>query len=87
MAGDIIRETEYQERGSGEHRWYVKIPGLARCHCGRTVELSDCMTNPCDCGRDLDGSGNVLAPRECWGEETGETAADIMLGGDRCWDE
>lgn len=49
-----------------------------RCHCGRYVELYDAFLNTCDCGRDYDGAGNLLAPREQWGEETGESLADIL---------
>lgn len=47
-----------------------------RCACGRVVEL-DSFTNECDCGRDYNMSGQLLAPREQWGEETGECAADL----------
>lgn len=47
------------------------------CHCGATVLCSD-FTNTCSCGRDYNWSGMLLAPRSCWGEETGETAADIL---------
>ena len=41
------------------------------CNCGRKVYLER-FTNACSCGLDYDTSGNVLAPREFWGEETGE---------------
>jgi hypothetical protein len=36
------------------------------------------MTNTCECGRDYNWGGQLLAPRSQWGEETGETAADIL---------
>ena len=50
-----------------------------RCHV--KVWLSDAFWNTCDnCGADFDGNGNMLAPREQWGEETGECLADIMSG-------
>lgn len=32
------------------------------------------------CGRDYNSAGSLLAPREQWGEETGETAADYYAG-------
>ncbi|HUW57380.1 MAG TPA: hypothetical protein VMZ92_12155 [Planctomycetota bacterium] len=48
------------------------------CHCGRVVPCFD-FTNTCDCGADYNWSGMRLAPRECWGEETGETAAEILM--------
>jgi hypothetical protein len=31
-----------------------------------------------ECGADYNMSGQMLAPREQWGEETGETVADIL---------
>lgn len=48
-----------------------------RCHCGRIVECRG-FTNTCDCGADYNHAGQRLAPRSQWGEETGETAADIL---------
>jgi hypothetical protein len=51
--------------------------------CRSHVELTHHFTNTCDtCGADYDGGGNLLAPRSQWGEETGETYADIVMGGD-----
>lgn len=45
--------------------------------CGRQVSL-DGFTNTCECGADYNGFGQLLAPREQWGYETGETAAEIL---------
>ena len=56
---------------------YRHIPAEGRCACGRLV-LLDGFTSTCDCGRDYDSSGQLLAPREQWGEETGEPPADIL---------
>ena len=56
-----IVTTTYQRR--------IYREGL--CGCGRKVFLER-FTNACSCGLDYDTSGNVLAPREFWGEETGE---------------
>ena len=36
------------------------------------------FTNTCLCGADYNMSGQRLAPRSQWGEETGETADDIL---------
>ena len=47
------------------------------CECGRGVECIG-FTNTCDCGRDYNMSGELLAPRSQWGEETGESVADIL---------
>jgi hypothetical protein len=52
-------------------------PAVGQCdHCGRPVELEG-FTCSCCCGADYNSSGQRLAPRECWGEETGEHPADI----------
>src|SRR5574339_249968 len=54
-------------------------PGSIRCHCGNEVWLGNIMTNTCDkCGRDYNISGQLLAPRYQWGEETGESLSDIL---------
>ena len=49
-------------------------PGTGRCDtCGQTVYISDAFTSACDhCGTEYNGSGQRLAPRRFWGEETGE---------------
>lgn len=53
-------------------------PKIIQCKCGRRVEC-DGFTNTCDrCGADYNWAGERLAPRSEWGEETGESAADIM---------
>ena len=49
-----------------------------RCHCGATLVCQG-FTNTCDCGRDYNMSGDLLADRSQWGEETGETVADILM--------
>jgi hypothetical protein len=47
--------------------------------CGEPLECSG-FTNTCPiCERDYNWAGQGLAPRSCWGEETGETAADILM--------
>jgi hypothetical protein len=59
-AGVRITEYSVRERAVGE------------CDlCKRDVYL-DSFTNTCDCGADYNMSGQRLAPREQWGEETGE---------------
>jgi len=50
---------------------------VGKCECGRKVNLVG-FTNTCDCGRDYNMSGELLAPRSQWGEETGESVADIL---------
>ena len=52
-------------------RWLI-------CDCGNEVDLHG-FTNTCDgCEADYNSSGQRLAPHEQWGEETGESIADIM---------
>lgn len=59
------------------HHYSYSEPGAIRCACRREVELHG-FTNACDCGRDYNMSGDLLAPRSQWGEETGESVADIL---------
>lgn len=57
-------------------RWVEPRVGL--CECGCEVEL-DRFTNVCErCHRDYNSAGQELAPREQWGEETGEYLGDIL---------
>jgi hypothetical protein len=50
---------------------------VGKCSCGREVTLAY-FTNACECGRDYNSSGMLLAHRSQWGEETGESLADIL---------
>ena len=63
---EIIKKREGQQS-----------PAEGCCECGKLVTLTS-FTNTCDCGRDYNMSGQQLAPRSQWGEETGETAGDIL---------
>ena len=54
------------------------MPGkLKRCECGRDVWCEG-FTSTCICGADYNWAGQRLAPREQWGEETGESLDDIL---------
>ncbi len=53
-----------------EHSYFESAVG--RCACGRDVALDSSWANECGCGREYNGSGQLLAPRAQWGEETGE---------------
>lgn len=70
---NIIREATYSEETGRKIE-----DAVLRCGCGRAVTLDDPMTNTCDCGQEYNGSGQHLAPRSQWGEETGESLADIL---------
>ena len=50
---------------------YMK-PAVIRCNCGAKLFLHSSWANECGCGREYNGSGQLLAPRAQWGEETGE---------------
>ena len=50
---------------------YVE-PAVIRCNCGAWLALQSSWANECDCGREYNGSAQLLAPRSQWGEETGE---------------
>jgi hypothetical protein len=59
------------------HADYPKSPAEGPCdRCGQTVYLSG-FTNTCECGTDYNMSGQRLAPRSQWGEETGEHPTDL----------
>ena len=69
--GAVARKNSYQ---------HPAVIECARCHS--QVELDDAFLSTCGkCGADYNGSGQLLAPREQWGEETGESLADMLNGG------
>jgi hypothetical protein len=55
---------------------------IITCKCGEEMERHIPGADvECDkCHREYNSSGQELAPREQWGEETGETAADYDAG-------
>jgi hypothetical protein len=63
--------------GVREYRHTFTLPAIGECECKAHVVLSG-FTNTCDCGADYNMSGQRLADRAQWGEETGETASDIL---------
>lgn len=78
MAGNKVVETVDYTRGDGK---LVKR-NVIRCNCGSEVLCGE-FTNTCsNCGRDYNMSGQLLAPREQWGEDTGESLSDILIGSD-----
>jgi hypothetical protein len=71
---------EYAVTGPEFKSWihHYSEPAIGRCSCGCEVELYG-FTNTCDkCGRDYNMSGQALAPRSQWGEETGESYCDLQ---------
>jgi hypothetical protein len=70
------------DNGINVIEWEHVEPAVGRCSCGREVTLDTSPAgNDCGCGRIYNSSGQELAPRSQWGEETGETYADIVQGG------
>jgi hypothetical protein len=60
-----------------ESRRYT-VAAVGECDvCEKHVELEG-FTNTCSCGADYNSFGQRLADRSQWGEETGETADDIL---------
>lgn len=80
-------QENYQECLGGTHKVHKpyivtiehahRIPSIGKCECGAEVML-DRWTNPCQCGIDYNAAGQALAPREQWGEETGESFHDCL---------
>jgi hypothetical protein len=63
---------EYLEDGS-----WSRSNTIIEC-CGEELECGG-FTNTCPiCNADYNWSGARLAPREQWGEETGESLEDIL---------
>ncbi len=59
------------------NRWTE--PAVLACDCDREVVLEGDAR--CECGQWYNVLGQKLRPPEQWGEETGETLADILVGG------
>lgn len=56
----------------------ARPPKTIQCACGSSVACNG-FTNTCSgCGADYNMSGQLLASRSQWGEETGESADDIL---------
>lgn len=59
-------------------KWSYVVPAVGRCDCGELVQL-DLAHNECEhCHRWYNSFGQRLVHPSLWGEETGETAADIL---------
>jgi hypothetical protein len=63
-----------------EQKMLEKYPDIVviECGCGNTIHC-EAFTNHCTkCGTDYNFAGQILADRLHWGEETGETASEII---------
>lgn len=73
--------THHVERfGVAKSERWIRVPAIGLCDaCHAEVVLRDSFTNACGaCGIEYNGSGQHLAPRSQWGDETGETVADMF---------
>ena len=77
MRIEIIGKMKHYKQSGYGYRAVERKIGM--CPCGHKVELLE-VTNTCVCERDYDSWGELLAPRSQWGEETGESASDILRG-------
>lgn len=70
------------------HNRYTE-PAIIVCACGAHVTLGTRGADAgCDhCDREYNTAGQELAPREQWGEETGETFADLSINPDQAFEE
>lgn len=72
----IIESGDYNLR-TYEYESFHRIPAKGKC-CGLWIELHS-FTNTCPkCHSDYNSSGQRLAPRSQWGEETGEHWTDCI---------
>ena len=73
-------ELDVVDRGVRRVEQTYHEPSIGLCnHCGAEVELGR-FTCECECGALYNWAGQELAPREQWGEETGEHWSDIERG-------
>jgi hypothetical protein len=74
----LVAGTSYDDFGVREVSWSYADPAVILCDCcGSHVELYG-FTNTCGCGADFNMSGDMLAARSQWGEETGEDLGEIL---------
>tara|TARA_B000000557_G_scaffold224132_1_gene193607 strand:- start:565 stop:1017 length:453 start_codon:yes stop_codon:yes gene_type:complete len=65
-----VLESGEWKLGYYENEFNYRVPAQIKC-CNKWLSL-DSFTNTCKhCNTDYSGSGELLAPRHFWGEETG----------------
>ena len=71
---EVLESGEYQMK-EFDYDYFHRVPAELKC-CGEWLSLGN-FTNTCShCNADYNGSGQRLAPRHFWGEETGESWFD-----------
>jgi hypothetical protein len=72
----VVNGREVVDCGVERDERWARDPAVGECnHCSAEVVLYG-FTNTCECGAAYNCAGQELAPRECWGEETGEHWSD-----------
>jgi hypothetical protein len=66
---EVLESGDYK-LGYYENEFSYRVPAQVKC-CGKWMSLGK-FTNTCECGADYNSSGQLLASRSQWGEETGE---------------
>lgn len=83
VALDAVAKGEMTDKGVVKRERSYRHPAVIACdRCDQEVVLDSSWLNTCRCGSDYDGNGSLLAPRSQWGEETGESLADILGPGE-----
>jgi len=72
IAGEDEDGRKIKYIGLQKHHRSHRVGAVGKCACGRKVYLDDSWANTCGCGLEYNSSGQELAPRSQWGEETGE---------------
>lgn len=83
-------EYDVENKGVRKYEHSYWEDAIGRCVRCRAEVILYGFTNTCRCGADYNVSGQLLAPRSQWGEETGESASDIVnhdyANDDYAWD-
>tara|TARA_Y200000002_G_scaffold382867_1_gene401760 strand:+ start:629 stop:1072 length:444 start_codon:yes stop_codon:yes gene_type:complete len=72
---EVLESGDYK-LGYYENEFSYRVPAQIKC-CGKWMSLGK-FTNTCKCGADYNGSGQLLASRSHWGEETGEHWSECL---------
>ena len=72
-----VLESGEWKLGYYENEFNYRVPAKIKC-CDKWLSLGS-FTNTCNkCGADYNGSGQLLASRSFWGEETGEHWSECL---------
>ena len=76
----LTQAERMADEGVVDEIWQHYEPPIIQClRCQGEVTLWDAWLSTCpNCGADYNGSGQLLAHRSLWGEETGEHPTDLL---------